>query len=151
MYLLPCIFVPFIVFGCHYSHALNLNSFAGGGLAYRLRNILADVNYAVACPTIFKLSSHFINSLWIVLRGLTTTSITVTFIFHTFCSLARSWYLSPFSLSFIFSQWSVGTAKFTILQILYCLLTITLVVWPRLGNPLVFQNPKAVCVSHSPG
>ena len=29
LYLLPCLFVPFIVFGCHYSHALNLNSFAG--------------------------------------------------------------------------------------------------------------------------
>ena len=29
LYLLPCLFVPFIIFGCHYSHALNLNSFAG--------------------------------------------------------------------------------------------------------------------------
>ena len=35
-----------------------------------------------------------------------------------FCSLARSWYLSLFLLSFDFTQWSVGKAKFSIRQVL---------------------------------
>ena len=42
-----------------------------------------------------------------------------------FSSLARSRYLSLFSFSFSFTLWSAGTAKFTISQVLFCLLTIT--------------------------
>ena len=74
--------------------------------------------------------------------------------FHRFFdSLARSNYLSFFSLSFNFTQWSAGTEKSTILQILnfYCWLLLGLVVWPRLGDQLVCQNARGVCVSHSPG
>ena len=42
------------------------------------------------------------------------------FMFHKFFnSLARSRYLSFFSLSFRFIMWSAGTAKSTILQILF--------------------------------
>ena len=45
-----------------------------------------------------------------------TISITITFMFHSFfCSLARSTYLSFFSLSFSFTMWSAGNAKSTIL------------------------------------
>ena len=44
----------------------------------------------------------------------------VTFMFHSFFNtLARSRYLSFFSLSFRFILWSAGTAKSTILQILF--------------------------------
>ena len=44
----------------------------------------------------------------------------VTFMFHSFFnSLARSSYLSFFSISFRFILWSAGTAKPTILQILF--------------------------------
>ena len=32
-----------------------------------------------------------------------------------------------------------------------CWLLLGLIVWPRLGDPFVSQNPRAVCVSHSPG
>ena len=40
--------------------------------------------------------------------------------FHIFSnSLARSWYLSFFSLSFNFTLWSAETAKATILQVLF--------------------------------
>ena len=57
------------------------------------------------------------------------TSITigtiVTFMFHSFFnSRARSSYLSFFSLSFRLIQWSAGTAKSTILQILFLFLII---------------------------
>ena len=49
----------------------------------------------------------------------------VTFMFHRFFnSLARSRYLSFFSLSFKFILWSAWTAKSTILQILFLLLII---------------------------
>ena len=49
----------------------------------------------------------------------------VTFMFHSFFnSLARSRYLFFFSLSFRFILWSAGTAKSTILQILFLLLII---------------------------
>ena len=49
----------------------------------------------------------------------------VTFMFHSFFnSLVRSRYLSFFSHSFIFILWSAGTAKSTILQILFFFLLI---------------------------
>ena len=49
-----------------------------------------------------------------------TIATIVTFMFHNFFnSLARSRYLSFFSHSFRFILWSAGTAKSTILQILY--------------------------------
>ena len=54
-----------------------------------------------------------------------TIGTIVTFMFHSFFySLARSRYLSFFSLSFRFILWSAGTAKSTILQILFILLII---------------------------
>ena len=33
----------------------------------------------------------------------------------------------------------------------FCWLSLGLVVWPRLGDPYTSQNPREVCVSHSPG
>ena len=52
--------------------------------------------------------------------------ITVNFMFHSFFSyLLRSRYLSLCSLSFGFTQWSTGTVKSIIWQILFSLLTIT--------------------------
>ena len=51
-----------------------------------------------------------------------------TFMFHSFFnSLARSRYLSFFSLSFRFILWSAGTAKSTILQILLFLLLLLII------------------------
>ena len=86
----------------------------------------------------------------------------VTFKFHSFFNfLPRSRYLFFFSLSFSFILWSAGTAKSTILQVLFffvvgcccccCLSLLGLVFWPRLGDPSLCQSPIGVCVCYSPG
>ena len=95
----------------------------------RLR-ILAVLSNAVVWivptrPPTSKSSRHFNNPLVIVPNAPITIGTMVTFMFHSFFnSLARSRYLSFFSLSFRFILWSAGTAKSTILQILYFLLII---------------------------
>ena len=72
-----------------------------------------------------KSSRPFNNPLVTVPNVPITISTIVTFLFHGFFnSLARSTYLSFFSLSFTFILWSAGTAKSTILQILFFLLII---------------------------
>ena len=69
---------------------------------------------------ISKSSGPFNNPLVIVPNAPITIGTIVTFVFHSFFnSLARSRYLSFFSLSFRFILWSTGTAKSTILQILF--------------------------------
>ena len=71
-------------------------------------------------PSTSKSSRPFNNPLVIVPKTSITVGICVTFMFHSFFnSLARSRYLSFFSLSFRFILWSAGTAKSTILQILF--------------------------------
>ena len=72
-----------------------------------------------------KSSRLFYNPLVIMPNAPITIITIVTFMFHSFFnSLARSRYLSFFSLSFRFILWSAGTAKSTILQILFLLLII---------------------------
>ena len=72
-----------------------------------------------------KSSRPFNNPLVTVPNAPITIGAIVTFMFHSFFnSLARSRYLSFFSLSFRFILWSAGTAKSTILQILFLLLII---------------------------
>ena len=64
----------------------------------------------------------FNNPLVTVPNAPITIGTIVTFMFHSFFnSLARSRYLSFFSLCFRFILWSAGTAKSTILQILFFL------------------------------
>ena len=76
-------------------------------------------------PPISKSSRPFNNPLVTVPNAPITIGIIVTFVFHSFfISLARSRYLSFFSLSFRFILWSAGTAKSTILQILVFFLLI---------------------------
>ena len=90
-----------------------------------LRSILADLSNAIVSmvsthPLISKSSSPFTNSSVTVPRAQSATSIIVTYMFHSFFnSLARSRYLSFFSLSFNFTQWSAGTAKSTVLKVLF--------------------------------
>ena len=90
----------------------------------RLR-ILAVLSNAVVWivsirPPISKSSRPFNNPLVIVPNAPITIGTIVTFMFHRFFnSLARSRYLSFFSLSFRFILWSAGTAKSTILQIFF--------------------------------
>ena len=95
----------------------------------RLR-ILAVLSNAViwlisTLPPTSKSPKPFNNPIVIVPNALITIGTIVTFVFHSFFnSLARSRYLSFFSLSSRFIMWSAGTAKSTILQILFLLLII---------------------------
>ena len=80
-----------------------------------------------ACPPISNFSSPLSEPLGTVLSVPITVDITVTFLFHSFLSfLARSKYLSLFSLSWIFTLWSTGTTKSTIQRVLFFLLIITI-------------------------
>ena len=87
--------------------------------------ILVDLSNAVIWivstrPPTSKSSRPFNNPLVIVPKAPITIGTIVTFMFHNFFnSLARSRYLSFFSHSFRFILWSAGTAKLTILQILF--------------------------------
>ena len=91
-------------------------------------SIPADLSNAVvwlvsARPVISKSSTPRTNPLMIVPRAPIAKSITITFMFCSFFnSLARSRYLSFFSLSLNFCLWSAGTEKSTILQVLFFLL-----------------------------
>ena len=90
-----------------------------------LLSILSVFNNAVVCvvstqPPSSKSSRPFNNPLVTVPKAPITIGIIVTFMFHSFFnSLAMSRYLSLFSHSFSFIQWSAGTAKSTILQIFF--------------------------------
>ena len=115
-----------------------------------------DVVWMVStCPPTSKSSSPFNNHLVTVPEAPITIGIIIIFTFLSFFnSLAKSRYLSFFSHSFSFIQWSVGTAKSTILQILpfccccCCWLLLGLVFWPRFGDLSVCQSPKGVYVRH---
>ena len=89
-------------------------------------------------PLTSKSSSPFSNPLVTVPNAPITISMIVTCMFHSFFnSLARSRYLSFFSHSFSFILWSAGTAKSTILQVLFFLLII------------IRSGLLAVCISKS--
>ena len=80
---------------------------------------------------------------------LESQSLSCSIVFFNF--QLRSWYLSFFSLSFNFTECSTGTAKSTIPQVLFFYwLLHGLVIWLRLGDLFVSQNPWGVCVSHFP-
>ena len=88
-------------------------------------SILAILSNAVVWivstrPLTSKSSRPFINPLVTAPNAPITNGTIVTFMFHSFFnSLARSWYLSFFSISFRFILWSARTSKSTILQIYY--------------------------------
>ena len=99
-------------------------------VSWTLLSILAVLNNSVVWivstrPPTSMSSGPFNNSLVTVPKAPITVGIIVTFMFPSFfCffffnSLARSRYLSFFSLSFSFILWSAGTAKWTILHILF--------------------------------
>ena len=101
-------------------------------VSWTLLSILAVLNNAVVWvvstrPPTSK-SSRLFNSLLVTVPNAPITiGIIVTFMFHSFFnSLVRSVYLSFFSLSFSFILWSAGSAKSTILQVLWGVLLITI-------------------------
>ena len=103
-------------------------------------------------PPTSKSSRPFNNLLVIVLKAPIKIGTIVTFMFHIFFnSLAMSRYLSFFSHSFRFILWSAGTAKSTILQILFFLLIII-----RSGllagirwSVCMLKSHRGLCVSFS--
>ena len=95
------------------------------------------------CPLIFKSSSPFNKPLVTVPKAPIIIGIIVAFMFHSFFnSLARSRYLSFFSLSFSFILWSARTAKSMILQVLLFLFII-------IRSGLLAEIRWFVCVSKS--
>ena len=85
-----------------------------------LLSILAVLNNALVWmvstrPSISKVFSPYSSLLVTVPSSSITSGITVTFMFDScfffFISQARSWYLSLFLLSLIFTLWSAGTAS----------------------------------------
>ena len=122
-----------------------------------LLSILADLNNIVVWMVstrslISKSSIPFINSLVTVPKAPVTISIIVTFMFHSFFnSVARSRYLSFYSLCFNFTLWSTGRAKSIILQVLYFLCII--IRSGRLAeirwSICVSKYPRSLCVSFS--
>ena len=113
-----------------------------------LLSILAVLNNAIVQmvstrPPTSKSFSPFNNPLVTAQKTPITIGIIVTFMFHSiFNSLARPKYLSFFSYSFSFILWSAGTAKSTILQILFFLLII-------IRSGLLAEIGWSVCMSKS--
>ena len=119
-----------------------------------LLSILVNLNNAIVWivstrPQISRSSNHIINCLVTVPRTPITIGIPVTYRFHSFFgSLASFRNSSLNSLSFSFTLSSARTAKSTIGSFsFFCWLAQCLVVWPRLGDPFVSQNPRGVCAS----
>ena len=112
-----------------------------------LLSILANLNNALVWkvfthPLISKSSSPCTNLLVTIPRAPIITGITVTFMFYSFFnSLVRSRYLSFFSFSFNL-LWLAGTAKLTILQVLFFYVFITWAV-------LLAKIKWSVCISKS--
>ena len=103
-------------------------------------------------PPTSKSSRPFNNPLVIVPITPITIGTIVTFMFHSFFNfLAKSRYLSFSSYSFRFILWFAGTAKLTILQILFLLLIIV-----RCGllarirwSVCMLNSHRSLCVSFS--
>ena len=106
-----------------------------------LLSILAYLNYVIiwmvsTCPDNSKYFNPFINPSVTVTRVPITINIVVTLMFHSFFnSLARSRYLSFFSLSFNYILWSDGTVKSTIQQFFKKIIIIIIIIeffciWP---------------------
>ena len=97
---------------------------------------------------IFNFSSLLFNPLGTVLSAPIKFDITVTLMFHSFLSfLARSKYLSFFSLSLIFTLWSTGTVKSSKQQVLFLHYIFFLVIVTRSG--LIAGISRSVSISKS--
>ena len=122
-----------------------------------LLSILADLNNAIVwmvsfCPNIFKSPSPFTNPLEIVLRASIIIGIIITFVLQQFfSSLARSRYLSLFLFSVNFIVVCQDGKIHNLAGSLFLCLSLGLVVWLRLGDLFLYQNPREHFASHSPG
>ena len=101
---------------------------------------------------IWIVSRPFNNALVIVPKAPITISTIVTFMFHSFFnSLARSRYLSFFSLSFSFFLWSAGTGKSTIFaSSLFLLIIIMSCLLAGIRRSVcMLKSHRSLCVSFS--
>ena len=105
-------------------------------------------------PLISKSSSPRTNPLLTVRRAPITIVITITFMFHSFFLIP--WQVPGTYLSFrfrsilLFGQPVQQRPHFGMFSFSYWL-SLGLVVWPRLGNLFLSQNPRGVWASFSPG
>ena len=119
-----------------------------------LLSILADLSNVVVWmvstrPLVSKSSSPFNKLLVTVPRAPITIGTNVTFLFHTFfSSQARSRYLFFFPLSFNSTLWSAGSAKSTILQVLYFFLFSFLMIITRSGRLAEIRRSIFISKSH---
>ena len=114
-----------------------------------LLSILANINIALVWivftrPLISKSYIPSTSQLVTVSSVPKTNGITVTFMFHRLLSsLVGSRYLSLFSLPFNFILWSDWGAN-----VLFFCCWQSLVVWPSLNDPFVWQNPRELCATY---
>ena len=121
-------------------------------------------------PLIFKFPHLFINPLVTVSSAPITIGITVNFMFYCFFQFSSKvevliFLFAFFQFSSVFSRdrkvhYSAGSLYVCVcvcvcvcacVCVCVCWLSRGLIVWPRLGNPFLSQNPRNVCASHSPG
>ena len=124
-----------------------------------LLSILAVFNNAVVWMVSTRLPTSksprpFNNPLVTVPKAPITIGIIVTFMFHSFFnSLARSRYVSLFSLSFSFILWSAGTAKSTILQIFFFFFFVIIIRSDLLveirWSVCMYKSQRSLCISFS--
>ena len=103
-------------------------------------------------PSSSKSPKPFNNAFVIVLKAPITIGTIVTFMFHSlFNFLARSKYLSFFAHSFRFIMWFTGTAKSTLLQILFfCLIIIRSGLMAEIRwSVSMLKFHRSLCVSFS--
>ena len=121
--------------------------------------ILVNINNLVVwivstCPLISKSSSPFINPLLTGPRAPITICITVTFVFHGIFSLFTCNVLVLISLFTFFQFYFVVSQNGKVHYLessLFFWLSQGLVVWSRLDDLFVSQNPREICASHFPG
>ena len=121
-----------------------------------LLSILADLYTAeiwmiTTCPQISKSARPSTNHLGIVPSPPNTIGITVTFMFHIFFSSCK---VQAFTSLFTFFKFYIvlpGHQNPLFGRFFCCWQSIDLVVWSRLGDTFVSQNPQELRVSHSPG
>ena len=129
--LLLLLFTPLEFFTSVLADGFSLESLKSPGLVSGFWPFIAMLSFLIVStrPPTSKSFRPFNNPLAIVPNAPITIGTIVTFMFHSFFnSLARSRYLSFFSLSFRFILWSAGTAESTILQILFFLLIIIIII-----------------------
>ena len=121
-----------------------------------LLSILAVLNDAVVWmvstrPPISKSSSPFSNPLVTVPNAPITIGIIFTSMFHSFFQFPRK--VEVFILLFTFFLFYPVVCRdskvdYFTSSLFFCLLLLSLVSWPGLGDPFVYQSPIGVYASH---